>query len=559
MKSLLKFLVSVIGLLFILSIALVLLLVTFVNPNKFKDQISNQVTRYTGRQLTLNGDLHWSFYPWVGLQVNDASLSNAPGFGTQPFAQVNSAKVQVKLMPLLEHKIAVDSLTLDGLTIHLIKNANGKTNWQDLTKVAVNSPGYQVASISSDLPVAAPHNYTHDNKQFLFFGIDAIDIANSQITWDDQQQQQKVVLNQLEIHSKHIVPKQTFPLNIQFVLQSNQPELNGTITSKNQVIADFTQGIYQLLQFQLTSQLTGTSLPNNRLDLNIAGNLTFNSKQKSLQAHLQTDQLQLGKFVASNVAFDVTSKNSIINFNPITAQLYQGNYTGQIKLNTQAKPLQFTSVTNLTDIQVGPLLQDLGKVTKLQLTGAGNITANLNSKGSTSTEILKNLMGQGHFSLNNGSLHGINIPYWINTGLSLLHKESLPELPGETKTDFGNLTGTFTITNGVFSNNDLILKSSQLYATGAGTADLVKQQINYQFSAQMVNSDNLQPTGMVIPLQISGSFSHPTIGPAINSVVKTQLKDQYEKHKEAIGQQLQKFLGKDTGEKVKNQLENIFH
>lgn len=555
MKTLIKFLASLIGLIILLFITAIILFVTFVNPNNFKSQISQQVYSHTGRVLTLQGDLHWSFFPWLGLKMNDAILNNAPGFGSQPFAKIAQANVEVKLMPLFQRKIEIGKLDLNGLELHLMKNAKGVNNWQDLSNHV---------KTNEDDPIDPPNNETtssndtsHDSQKFNF-SVATIDIRNSLISWDDLQKGQQIILKQLQLHSHDLAENKAFPLDLQFNIQSNQPALTGNVKANSQVLADLAQQKFQFKQLQFTSQLSGPNLPNNTLNLALTGNLVFDLLQKTMQGLLQSKQLQLGKINASDVVLQFNSKNDIIDFSPIQAKLYQGNYNGNIKINLQNKMPQITSNSNLTGIQAGPLFNDLANVTSVQLTGTGNIDANLTTRGDNGPALLKNLNGEGHLLLNNGALHGINIPYWVNTGRALLSRHQLPSLPTSNQTEFSTLTGTFYIVNGIVQNKDLTLRSPQLNVAGDGSADLINQQLDYQLNAKFSDPNDPQVSETVIPVKISGSFSRPSIRPSLDGIFKTQVKEQFEKHKEAIGSQLNKFLGKNVGEKVKNQLENLF-
>ena len=50
---------------FIAVIITFLVLVLLVNPNDFKPLIKEQVEAQTGRQLTINGDIEWRFFPSI--------------------------------------------------------------------------------------------------------------------------------------------------------------------------------------------------------------------------------------------------------------------------------------------------------------------------------------------------------------------------------------------------------------------------------------------------------------------------------------------------------------
>ena len=108
--------------------ALVILLV--VNPNDFKPRIATAVKNSTGRDLNLSGDIKLSVFPWVALTLGPASLGNPPGFGDAPFLTINSARVRVRLLPLLSKRLEVGKVALDGLDLRLVKRPDGQSNWQ---------------------------------------------------------------------------------------------------------------------------------------------------------------------------------------------------------------------------------------------------------------------------------------------------------------------------------------------------------------------------------------------------------------------------------------------
>ncbi|HHZ88489.1 MAG TPA: AsmA family protein [Chromatiaceae bacterium] len=104
----------------------------FVDPNDYKDEIIQEVNNATGRTLVINGSMGLSVFPWVALEVNDVSLSNAEGFGEQAFVAIDRAEVRVKLLPLLASQIEVGTVVLHGMKLDLARNAHGISNWDDL-------------------------------------------------------------------------------------------------------------------------------------------------------------------------------------------------------------------------------------------------------------------------------------------------------------------------------------------------------------------------------------------------------------------------------------------
>jgi AsmA protein len=140
MAKLLKLIVGLIGLLIVLVAVGALLVPRVLSPNDFKDEITARVEAATGRQLTIAGDIGLSVFPWLGLELNQASLANPPGFGGEPFARVDRMKIRARLLPLLERRLEVDRVELDGLRLHLVRDAEGRANWE-APPAAGPSPG----------------------------------------------------------------------------------------------------------------------------------------------------------------------------------------------------------------------------------------------------------------------------------------------------------------------------------------------------------------------------------------------------------------------------------
>jgi uncharacterized protein involved in outer membrane biogenesis len=158
------------GVILVAVVAFVLLAI-FVNPNRFKPVITQQVKKYTGREITIDGDLSWTIFPALGVKVGHLSIANPPEFQQKTFAEIEGATVEVKALPLLHSKIHSNGITIKNMKLYLITNANGKTNWQDLQ---TNSS--DTKSQDTSAPVASPKNTKLD------LAVAGIDISNASIS-----------------------------------------------------------------------------------------------------------------------------------------------------------------------------------------------------------------------------------------------------------------------------------------------------------------------------------------------------------------------------------------
>ncbi len=103
------------------------------DANDFRDEISSAVENATGRELTIEGEIGLSFFPWLAVDVGRTSMGNAEGFGDEPFARFERARMGVRLLPLLlRRQVVTSSVDVDGFELNLQENKQGVSNWGDL-------------------------------------------------------------------------------------------------------------------------------------------------------------------------------------------------------------------------------------------------------------------------------------------------------------------------------------------------------------------------------------------------------------------------------------------
>ena len=129
--------VLVVGAALIVLLLVVLLVVPrFVDIQKYKPHIEEQVSAATGRPFVLGGDLNLSLFPWAGVSVSDLHLGNPKGFQEKDFVSVKSFEVQVKLFPLLFKDVQIKRFIVDGARIVLEKGKDGRTSWGGIGKAS---------------------------------------------------------------------------------------------------------------------------------------------------------------------------------------------------------------------------------------------------------------------------------------------------------------------------------------------------------------------------------------------------------------------------------------
>jgi AsmA protein len=146
--------ITVAALLGLLLIGVVVFALLF-DPNDYRERIAAEVKAFSGRELKIEGDLGINFFPWLAIEVGRAELGNAAGFGPEPFASFDAARLNVRLMPLLlRREVLIGTAELNGLALNLAVDKSGRSNWQDLVDAAGDTGADETATEDAASPAA---------------------------------------------------------------------------------------------------------------------------------------------------------------------------------------------------------------------------------------------------------------------------------------------------------------------------------------------------------------------------------------------------------------------
>jgi AsmA protein len=166
----------------------VLVVVWLVDPNSFKSQIEAAVRDRTGREFTLVGDIELGFFPWLSLQTGEGRFGSPPGFGPEPLVSWKTAKLGVKLFPLLRGDVIADRISLSGADLRLVKHADGSANWLGLTGAEPADPDAKPTRLN----------------------VDGLEIENSHLLFIDEGVPRRVEITNLSLTTDEIEPGKPF-------------------------------------------------------------------------------------------------------------------------------------------------------------------------------------------------------------------------------------------------------------------------------------------------------------------------------------------------------------
>lgn len=93
--------------------------------------VAAEVKKATGRDIHVDGAIGFHLRPSLAMQINDVRLSNS-AWGTQPeMLKARHIELDVALRPLLDKRLEVKRVLLEGVEVWLETDAKGQGNWGD--------------------------------------------------------------------------------------------------------------------------------------------------------------------------------------------------------------------------------------------------------------------------------------------------------------------------------------------------------------------------------------------------------------------------------------------
>ncbi|KNX40923.1 putative assembly protein [Roseovarius tolerans] len=114
----------------VVMVAIVLGALFFLPGDRIAKIAAEQITKATGRQVTMSGDTRISFYPVLGVATGAVEVANAEWSEAGPMFTADSLKIGVEPAALFGGDIRITGLEAVGPQIRLERAAGGRVNWE---------------------------------------------------------------------------------------------------------------------------------------------------------------------------------------------------------------------------------------------------------------------------------------------------------------------------------------------------------------------------------------------------------------------------------------------
>lgn len=359
----------------LLILALFACLVLFFNPNNYKAQIETLVKEQANIELNIDGDINWTFYPWLGISIQNTSAASVDT-PDKPFAKIKELDLSVKLMPLFKGEIQMNDVNINGLTIDLEKDSKGKTNWDKVGETATA----ENTQSTSDKPEEKKKETETKGTSSINLNVNSVTVNETKIIYKDVSAGQDYQVNNVHLSTGPIVIGQPIIIKLGANFNSVQPKLSTTINLETTVAYDLDAQRYEAKDLNLSSNISGDMFNGKTAKFTARGDLVADLKANTAawnKLRLTLDDLKL----SGNInATDITGNNPAVK-GALTADTFNLRTVLAdigISLPTMADSKALTQVgfsTNLSGSTKAVALNDLKiKLDSTNFTGSVAVT-----------------------------------------------------------------------------------------------------------------------------------------------------------------------------------------
>lgn len=471
-----KYILAALSVIIIISVAIPF----FISVESYKTLITSQVKERIGRDLKIDGDITFAILPFPQIKLNKVKLSSLPGAKAANLIEVGFIEAKLRLAPLFDGKIVVDSIELNKPIINLEKLAGGKATWE------------------LDIPNA---NHTESSEQKATkkpadspFTISDIRIKNGKLQYIDRGNVLTVDNLDLDVSMPSSGAPISFKLDVALAA-TNLSKLPSAPSSGAGGASASSSG--------------GGRWSKSKIDLSALSSAsgTINLKMPKLIA---------GSLSLDNLATKAKLNDGILTINSLAAGLYGGSLEGEGSLSgkgSQPVTVKFA----LKNAILRNIVAEAGKIKIID--GSLNVACDLQTSGISQFEYINNLRGNINLSGKNGKISGMDlqkITQALNKPRDLAALgRNLQTALSKGETSFSDLSAETSVSKGVMNITKCDLTSNETSVSAKGQINLPKYSLD---AVAVINSGvkNVPP----VQVHFYGSLDNPQNKIDVNAIWK---------------------------------------
>lgn len=440
LKKTLKWVGIVLGVIIILLVIAAVALPYFLPLDKIKDLAAQKASEAIHRQVKIG---KVSFNIFTGIELNDLSVSNRPGFSKEPFVSAGKIALKYDFWALLQGRVAIGSVVLVNPNILVEMRADGTSNYGDL--VGAKKPA----------PAKATAGKPAKKKEAVSIMVSKLSIVNGKLTINQAGKVSQLKDLNVSVSGISLVTKK--PIHVYVSVLGVYEGKPVPITIIGDVMLDLNKSSAKVIGFDITAageklslsadvtsfdkapnvklnvsskgidtdkflaivSGTGTKKPKpapyGQLTANISRSIRSVPSNLTLDATVDLNNILFKEMKLDSLALKGTMSNKVMNITLQELRAYKGTIKGSAIIDLKVSGIKY-SISGLTgkgfdaapasnDV-IGSFLTKLPDYNELKnkLQGTLSFDAVLTGKGIETPDIIANAKGKGSFLLANGKV-----------------------------------------------------------------------------------------------------------------------------------------------------------
>ncbi len=573
MRIVIRLFLGLLGLIVVVAVSAAVWARFFLDADAYRPQIETQIEAQLGRDIDLGPGLSVSLLPWLGVETGTVRVANVDG-AEAPMLQARRARVAVRVLPLLTGAIEADTVELDGVVLHLQRDAAGKGNWEVAQPVTASDSAASNDPAKSALALAA---------------IGGVRMQNAEIHWRDAQAGQVVALRNVNLEAGAYRSESDWPIQLSadYQLAEGQSAQRGRFTVDTNLSVDLAAKKLTLKALNATLNdstlkgeltiLLGHTIPGLRFNLSLdrldidrylkASNETASSQAKAdpvtaaaaaatqlpvdlvrqldVDGRLRVDWLRGFGLEVENATVVLQAKDGVLSLEPLRGDFYRGSYDGVVALDARAEPATVRMQEKVQSVDAGALIAALTGQSGLR--GRMNAELDVQAQGADTQALLETLQGEVRADLSEAVLEGINLGQLVRQAAAAIEGQPLPQSDAANETRLVDLQLVSYVHNGVAQVERLLASTDLLLLTGEGQINLLEQTLALNLQAEVALNEaqglpkelrRLQ--GKPFPIKLTGVWNAPKVEVDVEQALKAVVQ---EKLQEKLEREIQERFG----------------
>ncbi|MCL9798488.1 AsmA family protein [Pseudomonas sp. AKS31] len=243
------------------------------DPNDYKDEIRQIARDKAHIELTLNGDIGWSLFPWLGLELHEASVATLIN-PTEPYADLQMLGLSVRVLPLLRREVQMSDVRVEGLNLRLKRDKNGHGNWEDIGKVPAAAAPAGSPAPASAATAEAPAQ-AEKPPQPIRLDIDSLTVNNARVEYNDELTGKQFSAESIQLSTGPVHDSTNIPVKATAFLGTNQPVLRVRTELTGELRIERALQRYRFEDMKLSGELAGDPLQGKTMTFAAQGQLAL--------------------------------------------------------------------------------------------------------------------------------------------------------------------------------------------------------------------------------------------------------------------------------------------